>query len=402
LSLTHRDVSTNNVFVTYDGIVKLLDLGVAKAEGLSETTAVGTFKGKFGYAPPEQFAGTCEQRSDLFSLGIVLWELLTYRRLAQNRPQGELIRSRVEGRDAELMRQASGVPGELLEICAKAAAKEPIDRYGSALEMREALRTYIKANHLASSPAEIRAFLDGVFADERTQTRRVLDQRIKLSAPIAEERRDAAALPPRAPGTFPPPLATSLAPSREQGGRMRWLALVAGVATLLLVALTLGSKAPAAAPLASTLEAAPPRSPSARLPPQGAVELVRLRLTVSPSDAEILLDGAKLDSNPFAGQLAKDPFSHRLEARAAGRVSEIRLIKLDQDLDLLIALSKASERSSAPSVVARSAAPAIRAAAVKSPPTEQGSSPVSPSSSLTHRAKVSAVRPIDEVDPYAN
>jgi eukaryotic-like serine/threonine-protein kinase len=401
LSLIHRDISPNNVFVTYDGNVKVLDLGVAKAEGVSETTGVGTFKGKFAYAPPEQFAGTCEQRSDLFSVGIVLWELLTYQRIAQDRSQRDIIRSRVEGRDAEFMRATSGVPSELLEICAKAAGKEPSDRYGSAIEMRDALRAYIKANHLESSPAEVRAFLDGVFSDERTQIRKVLDQRMKLSSPPPDEPKDAAAPSARPLSSRPPPLPSTVPPTPQPGGRLRWLVL-AGVAIFSLVALTLALRRPALAPMAQAVDAAPAQLASGGPAPTAAVELVQVRVTVNPSDAQILLDGAQLDGNPFVGRLAKDQLSHRLEARADGKVSEVRLIKLDQDLDLLIALASTSVRSPAARSVARSAPRATRGTAAKAPGPEPRPPSASTGSSLTHRAKVSAVRPIDEADPYAN
>lgn len=398
LSLVHRDISPNNVFVTYDGNVKVLDLGVAKAEGLSETTAVGTFKGKLSYAPPEQLAGTCEQRSDLFSVGVVMWELLTYRRIAQDRPQRELIRSRVEGRDAEFMRATSGVPSELLSICAKAVAKEPVDRYASALEMREAVRAYIKANHLESSPAELRVYLDAVFADERTQVRRVLDQRIKQSAVTPDDSSDLSPIEVSSPAPSRSPTSSSSPP--RASGRLKWLVLLTGVAALGLVALTLRPR-PALPPTAQTVDSAPAALGSASAAAQAA-ELVKLRVTVNPSDAEILLDGAKLDGNPFAGQFSKDQSSHRLEARADGRISEARIIKLDQDLDLLIALLPAAPRhAERQSRFARSgplAAPGL-------PPPPAALDPKSPTagagSSLTRRTKTGDARPIDDADPYA-
>jgi len=395
LSLVHRDISPNNVFVTYDGNVKVLDLGIAKVEGLSETTAVGTFKGKLSYAPPEQLAGTCEQRSDLFSVGISLWELLTYRRIAQDRSQREIIRSRVEGRDAEFMRSTSGVPTELLEICAKAAAKEPADRYGSALEMRDALRAYIKANHLESSPAELRVFLDAVFADERTQIRRVLDQRIKHNAANPD---DSAGLSPIKVSSPPQ---HSLHSPRSRAGRLKWLVALASLTALALVALTLRSRSPAA-PTAQKFEAAP-AAPASRPGTEQAAALVRLRVTVNPSDAEILLDGAKLDGNPFAGQFPKDQSSHRLEARADGRVPEARIVKLDQDLDLLIALTPASPRhAERQSRFVRSTLP-VTPAPTPTPPAldHKASAAGSPGSSLTRRTKSGDVRPIDDSDPYA-
>ncbi len=82
ISIVHRDVSPQNIIVSFDGDVKLIDFGIAKAAGKLSRTVVGTLKGKFGYMAPEQIRGTeIDSRADLFSMGICMWELLTLERL---------------------------------------------------------------------------------------------------------------------------------------------------------------------------------------------------------------------------------------------------------------------------------------------------------------------------------
>jgi serine/threonine-protein kinase len=180
LGLVHRDISPNNVFVTFEGSVKVLDFGVAKAAGISHVTEAGTFKGKLGYAAPEQIIGRSDQRSDVFASGVLLWEILTYRRLTQDRTQTEIVQGRIAGAESELMLQkGSDVPPELMAICAKAAAKAPEDRYPTANAMRDALRAYITQHSLEFPSDKLRDLLHSTFEEERAEMRRMIDQRMK-------------------------------------------------------------------------------------------------------------------------------------------------------------------------------------------------------------------------------
>jgi eukaryotic-like serine/threonine-protein kinase len=342
LGLVHRDISPNNLFVTFDGTVKVLDFGVAKAAGISHVTEAGTFKGKLGYAAPEQIVGRSDQRSDVFAAGVLLWEILTYRRLTQDRTQTEIVQGRIAGAESELMLQrGADVPPELMEICAKAAAKSPDDRYPSASAMQAALRSYIASASLEYSPDKLRDLLHGLYETDRGEMRLQIDRRIK-HAQLEDEHPSEfsrVALVPTASTVFG---STSPGPGSLQAppaGRGKMFAAALAVALLAGVA---GAFITRVTPH-SALSATPPRPAQpaeSRAAPSGpeSETLVTLRLSAEPANAELVLDGAKLDGNPFQGQLAKDGALHRLEVRAPGRRSEARMIRLDQDLKLSVEL----------------------------------------------------------------
>jgi serine/threonine-protein kinase len=370
------------------------------------------FKGKLGYAAPEQIMGRAEQRSDVFAMGVLLWEVLAYRRLSQDRTQQEIVQGRVTGMDPELMRTAQDVPEGLLRICAKAAAKEPTDRYATAGEMRDALRQYMRDQKVEMSIEELRALLGSRYESERSEIRRLIDQRMKQAKLEDEHPSEVSRLGiPAAPallggpgtmtGTFGS--GTGVAAVSRKATNGRWVALGAlALGAVALAGSQLRSGTAPSAPAIAGAVASP--APLASTPSSTETKrLVRIKIAAAPEDAEIFLDGAKLDTNPFVGQFTEDAALHRLEVKSAGRRTEARMIRFDQDQDLRLALEPdpgalGNANSASPPAAAQrssSAGAGKRNTGTEAPPVER-----SPES-LTHRNKAENARPIDDADPYA-
>lgn len=167
LSIVHRDISPQNVLVSYEGEVKLIDFGIAKAAGKMMKTQAGILKGKFGYMSPEQVRGLpVDRRSDIFAAGIVLYELLVGDRLFTGDSDYsvlEKVRSANIPRPSNMRRS---VPQPLEKIVLRALAKDPDDRYQHASELVADLQRFLLAQERLFTREDLSAFIKGSFADE--------------------------------------------------------------------------------------------------------------------------------------------------------------------------------------------------------------------------------------------
>ncbi|MFO0568785.1 MAG: serine/threonine-protein kinase [Polyangiaceae bacterium] len=166
LNLVHRDVTPHNLFLTYDGAVKVVDFGIAKVTGRLSTTRAGTLKGKLAYMSPEQVQGvSIDRRTDIFALGVVLWELTTGRRLFRMDSDLETL-ERVQ---ACVVPPPSSIvdnyPVELESIVMRALAKDANKRYPSAREMSRALQQYVMRVGAFIGPEETGAYVKQVLSD---------------------------------------------------------------------------------------------------------------------------------------------------------------------------------------------------------------------------------------------
>ncbi len=159
-NIVHRDVSPANILVGYDGEVKVVDFGIAKASFRSAETQSGTLKGKISYMAPEQCLGApVDRRSDVFALGIVLFELFTVRRLFKGSSDFLTMSAIVAGNTPKPSTYRPDTPPEIEAIIMKALAHKAEDRYQTANELRLALEAYGKSAGLRSSTASLGEYM---------------------------------------------------------------------------------------------------------------------------------------------------------------------------------------------------------------------------------------------------
>ncbi|MFO0630025.1 MAG: serine/threonine-protein kinase [Polyangiales bacterium] len=174
LALVHRDVSPQNILVGTDGVGRITDFGIAVAAARIAASRPGTLKGKPAYMSPEQVSGeTIDRRSDLFAMGVVLWECLTGQRLFQGGTEAAALVMVLGAPIASPREHAPEVGEALAAVCLKALARPREERYADAREMLRALETAAAAEGLLASTHEVSDALSSLFAEE-LQARRAM------------------------------------------------------------------------------------------------------------------------------------------------------------------------------------------------------------------------------------
>ncbi|HLK89162.1 MAG TPA: serine/threonine-protein kinase [Polyangia bacterium] len=184
IGLVHRDVNPRNIFLTYHGVVKLLDFGMVRNPA-GPRSVPGTFKGKYGYCAPEQLeGGRVDRRADVFCLGIVLWESLTGSRLFEAHTDAETIdavRSRHIDPPSALR---PGVPGGLEAIALRALARDPARRFQSAQEMLESLDQFLLERKTQPTATAIGQWMESLFGAERAALKKSISQGDNVEATL--------------------------------------------------------------------------------------------------------------------------------------------------------------------------------------------------------------------------
>lgn len=440
LNIVHRDVSPANVVVCYSGEVKLVDFGIAKAAGALAETGQGVLKGKLGYAAPEQVLGKpTDSRSDLFAVGVMLWEAVAKQRRSSGETIQSILHARIKDSERPLASVTPDAPRELITIADRALAAAPEGRYSSAREFRRALGAFLAKrprvgkeriarllqDHFAGDRAELRQIVasyygntlprsvprsrssvrsrpappqieNGVLVDEDTSPIPVDDELLTLS------RRESAAsisVPPPAP--------------HSPAGR-RWLLPASALAVLVVIGSAFaimqkggrgqGSVASTDATSVSAAAAVGTAPALSAVAPDRAGTLagtvradrVKVRVSAHPRNAKLRLDGRLLKGNPFNGDMSRDATEHELSASADGYESETRTVRFDDDIDLELKLDPRAGRE-----VGRGAARGSTASPVQSEPRPgSAANTIEPGMDLSARP-ASRTRSVDEKDPYA-
>ncbi len=180
LHVVHRDVSPHNLFVGYNGVTKVLDFGVAKAAMQVARTEHGAIKGKYAYLSPEQAEQRdVDGRSDVWGMGVVLWECLTGRRLFKRDTEVATLRAVTTDEIPSVRSVAIDAPEELAAVAERALRRDLSERYASAAEMRDDLETYLRGLSAATRHRDVGKHLHGMFEQAITHRREAISACVK-------------------------------------------------------------------------------------------------------------------------------------------------------------------------------------------------------------------------------
>jgi serine/threonine-protein kinase len=395
LEVVHRDVSPHNIIVTYEGTTKLVDFGIAKAADATTVTASGVFKGKVRFSAPEQaLCQPIDRRTDVFAVGMVLWEMCTGEPMWRNMADAAVLLELASGRIPRARTVNPEVPAELDAICTKALALAPGSRYATANDMRVALLDYLRRT--SDGGPDLTEVLTAAFAEERKRIRSTIESEIRSMRESSSASRKIRRVPELSlpPSPADPEAADTRATgvvdtrSGRDGARpTRWVAAATAGAALMVIGglavyATQRGQPPVSQPATGLVAASAPVVSRSALPPAS----VHVRIAAQPRGARITVDGVVAPANPYETDVPHDDVVHHVSATAGGFVARDMDARFDRDVSMELELSPVPSASAPPPTWgAAPMAPAANRPALGTP--DPG---------LVPRPK----RPIEEESPY--
>ncbi len=229
LSIVHRDVSPQNIIVTFEGGTKIVDFGIAKAAGQSTQTSAGVLKGKYTYMSPEQAQGEIvDARTDQFALGIVLWELLTMRRLFKRDTEGQTLEAIIDGAVPRPKRFREDCPPGIEDVVMTALHRDKNKRFRDCEALAFALEDVLAKDGTVHSQSRLAQYMRRLFADQLAEEAAIGvvqadgSLSVKNTFPINVRKEDDEPKKPKKPEPEPEPVsAKEPAPEATQADRKR-------------------------------------------------------------------------------------------------------------------------------------------------------------------------------------
>jgi serine/threonine-protein kinase len=355
LQLVHRDISPQNVFVTYDGQVKVLDFGIAKAATSSTHTATGIVKGKIAYMAPEQtIADNVDRRADIYSIGCMLWAASTGRKLWKDTPDVHIMRRVINGEIPTPQSANPSCDDELNRIVMKALATDQNQRYQTALELQQDLEAYCERLREPAKQKDIARHVSTLFADKRAEIKALVERQLALAGSDDNSTSGSRGIPVLTSDVRVTTTTTGTRPSwvpTQQGGtlsqrssRALWvvpvLLLLAGGGFWLKHSASQSAESPRPENAVTSVPQVAPAPTSAT---------VEFRAT--PAAAKLYLDGDLLPSNPTSKVMRIDDTVHRFRAEADGFNTATSEFTSRHDTKLELSLTPAATPSLGATVV---------------------------------------------------
>jgi serine/threonine protein kinase len=385
LEVVHRDVTPHNVFVSYDGQVKVVDFGIAKALNSSTETRSGVLKGKVSYMAPEQARGErVDRRADIFSVGVMMWEAATGKRLWKGIPDITILQRLLSGDVPTPHSIKPDVPEKLEAIILKAMAHQRDERYATAADLSAAIDAYLEEGGERPHMRDLAKAVTGAFEADRTRIKAIIDEQLRVR-PQSSAGGDLPALAIIDPqsqvgsgrqslpdaGSGPGPAITSGSGENGRGGSTSYTApsalfatsasapaagarrsrgIVTAVALLGGGAIAIASwqltktspPAPASSAEVSAASGASAAPVGAGAP--GASATVEISVSANPAEAKIFLDDKALPGNPARAVMPKDGATHRVRIEAPGYATKVDNVTFERDRSMDIALLKEADK----------------------------------------------------------